>query len=206
MSSAGHRRSVSCSGVGAVSTSISTICFASSSGLPDAVVARVSVHPDPRSTGTRLFVWVYSLPSIKRLHDRDKSGWWMVLFFSLPGLSTVGRPAWRPVLAMSSLMLLGWPPSCFVIWGFVEMYCLRGTRSPTGSGPIRWQPIDTRPRWEQQSELEFCAAQGWPTAGVAMLSREHDRRPLASPSPATCCAAPRSPRPMPARSACSKTS
>ena len=31
-------------------------------------------------------LWVYFAISIKRLHDRDKSGWWMVPFFALPGL------------------------------------------------------------------------------------------------------------------------
>ena len=36
--------------------------------------------------GTSLLVWVCFATSIKRLHDRDKSGWWMVLFFAMPGL------------------------------------------------------------------------------------------------------------------------
>ena len=36
--------------------------------------------------GTPLFLWVYLATSIKRLHDRDKSGWWMVPFFLVPGL------------------------------------------------------------------------------------------------------------------------
>ena len=36
--------------------------------------------------GTPLFLWVYFATSIKRLHDRDKSGWWMVPFFFIPGL------------------------------------------------------------------------------------------------------------------------
>jgi hypothetical protein len=31
-------------------------------------------------------MWVYFAMSIKRLHDRDKSGWWMVPFFAAPGL------------------------------------------------------------------------------------------------------------------------
>ena len=36
--------------------------------------------------GTSLLMWVYFAISIKRLHDRDKSGWWMVPFFAVPGL------------------------------------------------------------------------------------------------------------------------
>src|SRR5215207_6960709 len=29
-----------------------------------------------KTIATSLFVWVYLATSIKRLHDRDKSGWW----------------------------------------------------------------------------------------------------------------------------------
>ncbi|MGA7942531.1 MAG: DUF805 domain-containing protein, partial [Bradyrhizobium sp.] len=36
--------------------------------------------------GTLVFVWVDLATSIKRLHDRDKSGWWMIPYFVLPGL------------------------------------------------------------------------------------------------------------------------
>jgi uncharacterized membrane protein YhaH (DUF805 family) len=36
--------------------------------------------------GTSLLMWVYFATAIKRLHDRDKSGWWMVPFFAVPGL------------------------------------------------------------------------------------------------------------------------
>ncbi|MGY4155902.1 uncharacterized membrane protein YhaH (DUF805 family) [Bradyrhizobium sp. USDA 4461] len=39
-----------------------------------------------KAGGTLLFVWVYIAVSIKRLHDRDRSGWWMVPFFAIPGL------------------------------------------------------------------------------------------------------------------------
>src|SRR4051812_6780940 len=30
--------------------------------------------------------WCFAAMSIKRLHDRNKSGWWMVLFFVVPSL------------------------------------------------------------------------------------------------------------------------
>jgi uncharacterized membrane protein YhaH (DUF805 family) len=46
--------------------------------------------------GTPLLMWVYFATSIKRLHDRDKSGWWMVPFFAVPGLYDQFRvPSWR---------------------------------------------------------------------------------------------------------------
>src|SRR5260370_42716559 len=35
---------------------------------------------------TVLFAWCYAATSIKRLHDRDRSGWWLVPFVVFPGL------------------------------------------------------------------------------------------------------------------------
>jgi uncharacterized membrane protein YhaH (DUF805 family) len=39
-----------------------------------------------KAIGTVLFFWMFLATSIKRLHDRDKSGWWMVPFFAVPHL------------------------------------------------------------------------------------------------------------------------
>src|SRR3954466_10464381 len=36
--------------------------------------------------GTSLFLWIYLATAIKRLHDRDRSGWWIVPFFFVPTL------------------------------------------------------------------------------------------------------------------------
>ena len=36
-------------------------------------------------TGSMLILWIFFATSIKRLHDRDKSAWWMIPFFLLPG-------------------------------------------------------------------------------------------------------------------------
>ena len=30
-------------------------------------------------------LWVFLATAVKRLHDRDRSGWWLVLFFAVPG-------------------------------------------------------------------------------------------------------------------------
>ena len=35
---------------------------------------------------TAAFAWCYAAASIKRLHDRNRSGWWMVPFVVAPGL------------------------------------------------------------------------------------------------------------------------
>jgi uncharacterized membrane protein YhaH (DUF805 family) len=71
--------------------------------------------------GTSLLMWVYFATSIKRLHDRDKSGWWMVPFFAVPGLHNQFADPLTP------------PP-----------------------------PRDTRPPWDQQSEIEMTPHKAGP--------------------------------------------
>ena len=105
-----------------------------------------------KGIGTPLFLWVYFATSIKRLHDRDKSGWWMVPFFVAPGL----YDQFADRLPDSDFMML---PALTVfvmyVWGFVEMYCLRGTKGRNRFGPDPLAPRDTRPGWDQQSEIEM---------------------------------------------------
>jgi hypothetical protein len=59
---------------------------------------------------------------------------------------------------------------CF-IWGLVEMYWLKGTRGTNRFGPDPLTPIDTRPSWDQQSELEFVPLSAGPLPG-AHVKRE----------------------------------
>ena len=109
--------------------------------------------------GAPLFAWVYFAASIKRLHDRDKSGWWMIPFFVAPGL----YDQFADRLGDSSLLMLpGLVAFVFLLWGFVEMYCLKGSRKTNRFGPNPLQPIDTRPRWEQQSEIEMVPQRAGP--------------------------------------------
>jgi uncharacterized membrane protein YhaH (DUF805 family) len=79
--------------------------------------------------------------AIKRLHDRDKSGWWLIVFYLLPGV--IGA---LPVLlgatsaVRGSVQLLA---NVLQIWGFVEIGCLRGTRGPNrfGADPLQEETI-----------------------------------------------------------------
>ena len=85
--------------------------------------------------GTSLFMWVYFAISIKRLHDRDKSGWWMVPFFAAPGLysqfadrlpdSTADLPL---TIAASGHLFCGASSRCIAS---------RARARPTGSAPTR---------------------------------------------------------------------
>jgi uncharacterized membrane protein YhaH (DUF805 family) len=95
------------------------------------------------------FAWAYVAVSIKRLHDRNKSGWWMIPF---AGLSA---------LYVQFGHLLGQTPAYFglvsgllLLWGFVEMGFVTGTSGPNrfGPDPLAPQP-DTTPRRDQCSEL-----------------------------------------------------
>jgi uncharacterized membrane protein YhaH (DUF805 family) len=53
-------------------------------------------------------IWVSLALQVKRWHDRDKSGWWI---------------------------LIGFIPLIGAIWAFVELGCLRGTGGPNSYGP-----------------------------------------------------------------------
>ena len=68
---------------------------------------------------------------IKRLHDRNKSGWWIVLFYFGPTIvGMIGRSI------DGSLSLVFWLISfAIAVWAFIELGCLRGTAGPNRYGP-----------------------------------------------------------------------
>ena len=118
---------------------------------------------------TPLFLWVYLATSIKRLHDRDKSGWWIVPFCMLPSLV---RQFDDRLGDSDAVILLSLIAFVFTVWGFVEMYCLKGTKGTNRFGTDPLAPPDLRPGWAQQSELEFVAPGAGPSAG-AHVKRGH---------------------------------
>jgi len=116
---------------------------------------------------TLVFTWSYAAASIKRLHDRNKSGWWVVPYIVAPSLNDqfgdwLGDSRAAPFIGLAVFIAL--------IWGFIEMCLLKGTRGPNQFGPDPLAPIDTRPRWDQQSELEIVPYRAGPPAGP------HDKR------------------------------
>ena len=73
--------------------------------------------------------------AIKRLHDRDKSGHWLWLFYLAPGaLNMLGQlaVAQGTLPVGRAIMLAGISIS---IWGVVEIGFLRGTAGPNRFGP-----------------------------------------------------------------------
>jgi uncharacterized membrane protein YhaH (DUF805 family) len=76
-------------------------------------------------------IWINLALSAKRLHDRNKSAWWILLFWLLPAvLISVGAG-----IGMSSFGLpLALAGAAIVMWAFVEMGCLRGTEGQNAYG------------------------------------------------------------------------
>ena len=67
---------------------------------------------------------------IKRLHDRNKSGWWLLMFYVVPALlEGIGG------IAGSSGAIFSLASFAISIWALVEFGCLRGTDGPNTHGP-----------------------------------------------------------------------
>jgi uncharacterized membrane protein YhaH (DUF805 family) len=96
--------------------------------------------------GFLLFIvltWSGLAVGIKRLHDRDKSGWWILLFWLGPTILG-GWPTATPNVAGGFLFSLA--AAAIAIWGFVELGCLRGTPAPNqyGPDPLAWPALAPR--------------------------------------------------------------
>ncbi len=73
---------------------------------------------------------------IKRLHDREKSGWWLLAFYVLPTVIVLLGTflSWGAgSMAISGLFSL--IALAISVWAFVELGCLRGTVGPNRYGP-----------------------------------------------------------------------
>ncbi len=122
----------------------------------DAVSAAVHVVLTP------LFVWVFAAGAVKRLHDRDRSGWWTMPFFVAPGLvNQFGDRLPGTILPM----IIGGLAALLSLWGFIELYCLAGDRWTNRFGPTPLPKAQSRARsghvgtrvgsgWDQHGALE----------------------------------------------------
>jgi len=113
--------------------------------------------------GTPLFLWVYLATSVKRLHDRDRSGWWMVLFFVVPGLYGQFEDRLGDSIAVS---LLGLAAGGLAIFGGITLYFLRGSAGSNRFGSDPLEPVETAPRWDQAGELQFVPHGAGPSPGA----------------------------------------
>lgn len=78
-----------------------------------------------------LFLWIEAALAVKRLHDRDRIGWWVVPFFVPAGLcgEVIDPPDsyWFLSLAVISGILF--------LWGQIELALLPGSRGSNRFGP-----------------------------------------------------------------------
>jgi uncharacterized membrane protein YhaH (DUF805 family) len=84
---------------------------------------------------------------VKRLHDRNKSGWYLLLFYFLPctlaALSVlIGAFVEDSTIIATVLALLAF---ALVVWAFIEMGCLRGTVGVNRYGPDPVAPATIPP-------------------------------------------------------------
>jgi uncharacterized membrane protein YhaH (DUF805 family) len=86
-----------------------------------------------------LAIWSSIAVGIKRLHDRDQSGWWMLVFW---GVSTIVSLLQETAAMPSSKLILGIGSLAVTVWIIIELGCLRGTRGPNrfGADPLEASP------------------------------------------------------------------
>ena len=75
-------------------------------------------------------LWIALAVGVKRLHDRNRSGWWLILFYVAPGVlyvtsETIG--GFGIGLALAGVAIF--------VWALVELGLLRGTTGVNRYGP-----------------------------------------------------------------------
>ena len=104
-------------------------------------------RPSAASSTSWSFISGFAV-GVKRLHDRDKSGWYLLLFYLVPAV-LIGSRLRASLTMEDSTMIAGilWPgrhsPSC--VWAFVELGCLRGTIGANRFGPDPLMPAAMPP-------------------------------------------------------------
>ena len=84
---------------------------------------------------------------IKRLHDRNKSGWYLLLFYLVPSVLVVIGVLIGAFMEDSTIIatVLGLLAFAVGVWAFVEMGCLRGTIGVNQYGPDPVAPATIPP-------------------------------------------------------------
>lgn len=111
-----------------------------------------------------LSIWPAFAGAIKRLHDRDRSGWWIGLYYLLAAMfalltimgafaaSATGGFGVIALAVVLGVLVLG-----MALWLLVEIGFLRGTPGPNrygpdplgGAGMAQWQPPGGPQGWQQ---------------------------------------------------------
>jgi uncharacterized membrane protein YhaH (DUF805 family) len=70
-----------------------------------------------------------------RLHDRDKSSWWLLLFYLAPSVLSAAARGYGYEGGLVLPILLHLAALAIAVWAFIELGCLRGTPGPNRFGP-----------------------------------------------------------------------
>jgi uncharacterized membrane protein YhaH (DUF805 family) len=83
---------------------------------------------------------------VKRLHDRNKSGWYLLVFYVVPGILMLAAIGAYFAMEDGGTVAAGLGFAAFAIgvWAFVELACLRGTVGPNAYGPDPLVPAAVR--------------------------------------------------------------
>lgn len=92
--------------------------------------------------GVPLLLWPGLAVSVRRLHDRNKSGWWAALFWGMPIVANALASGWIRQGGGAIGALLALVTMIVGLWGLVELGFLRGARGLNSYGA---EPT-TRPR------------------------------------------------------------
>ena len=85
--------------------------------------------------------WAGMANAARRLHDRGKSAWWLLIMFA-PIFALAFLEGVAEALAPDGGLLFAVLRLPFVIWVFVELGCLRGVEGENRFGPDPLQPVD----------------------------------------------------------------
>lgn len=118
---------------------------------------------------TALMLWIYLAITVKRLHDRDKSAWWLLAYFVLPGLykqfeDRLPDSYWILPLGLASAIL--------TLAAFVETGFLRGTIGLNRFGPdpegedASTSAASPAKSSDQQREIEILPPSASPPGGM----------------------------------------
>ena len=120
-------------------------------------------------------IWINTATTVKRLHDRNRSGWWAVAVFVIGRLSYVYYGlffglyfgvdisiAWKLLLVMFAVAF-----SLLQTWVIIELFFLIGTDGPNRFGPDPTRNLPNSPiasRAEPAGVPEFLVRRAVPLA------------------------------------------
>lgn len=79
--------------------------------------------------------WAGAALLFRRLHDRNKSAWWIVPFYVAPLMIVLAARAPLDQGAKAVVELLSLPALALLLWGYAEIGFMSGTRGKNRFGP-----------------------------------------------------------------------